>query len=164
MGQFGTFHLQALSSIGMIIMALLAIFVRTRSGSKPVSAMKIIMPPIGMSTGFFMFVVPAFRIPWEWAMLSFLAGLILFSYPLIRSSQLEWKNGAVYVKRSKSFMFVLLGLLMLRVALHSYIEEHISIPQTGALFFILAFGMILPWRMAMLLQYRKLMGGFGGKK
>jgi membrane protein CcdC involved in cytochrome C biogenesis len=37
------------------------------------------------------------------------------------------------------------------------VEEHISIPQTGGVFFILAFGMILPWRVTMYLQYRRLL-------
>ncbi|NEN83823.1 CcdC family protein [Paenibacillus elgii] len=153
---FGALHLQAVSGIGMAAMALLAIFVRTRASRKPVSPAKIVMPPIGMSTGFLMFAAPACRIPALWALLALAAGLLLFSYPLIHSSKLELRGGEVYVNRSKSFMFVLLGLLVLRLALHSYIEQYISIPQTGAIFFLLAFGMIVPWRAAMLLQYRKL--------
>ncbi|WP_010493397.1 CcdC family protein [Paenibacillus elgii] len=153
---FGALNLQAVSGIGMAAMALLAIFVRTRESRKPVSPAKIVMPPIGMSTGFLMFAAPACRVPALWALLALAAGLLLFSYPLIHSSKLELRGGEVYVNRSKSFMFVLLGLLILRLALHSYIEQYISIPQTGAIFFLLAFGMIVPWRAAMLLQYRKL--------
>lgn len=156
MVQFGAVHMQVVSSIGMVAMALLAIFVRMRGTNKPISTVKIIMPPIGMSTGFLMFVAPAFRVPGMWGLLAFLVGLLLFSYPLIRSSQLELHDGQVFVKRSKSLAFVMLGLLALRVALHSYIEQYISIPQTGALFFLLAFGMLVPWRAAMLLRYRKL--------
>lgn len=153
---FGTLHLQTVSSIGMAIMALLAIVVRTRAGSRPITPAKIVMPPLGMSTGFLMFVVPACRIPLLWAVIALAAGLLCLSYPLIRSSQLEFKDGAVYMKRSKAFAFVLLGLLALRIALHSYIEQFVSIPQTGALFFLLAFGMLLPWRASMLMQYRRL--------
>ncbi|MGZ4164949.1 MAG: CcdC protein domain-containing protein [Tumebacillaceae bacterium] len=44
---------------------------------------------------------------------------------------------------------------MIRVGLHSYVEEFISLPQTGAVFFILAFGMLLPWRIAMYVRYDK---------
>ncbi len=33
-----------------------------------------------------------------------------------------------------------------------------SIQQTAALFFVLAFGMILRWRVSMLLEYRRLVG------
>ncbi|WP_312029473.1 CcdC protein domain-containing protein [Paenibacillus sedimenti] len=35
-------------------------------------------------------------------------------------------------------------------------EAFVSIYQTGAIFFILAYGMLLPWRVAMYAQYRKL--------
>ncbi|TXK85157.1 CcdC family protein [Paenibacillus sp. N3.4] len=154
--QFRALNIQTITSIGMFVMALLAIFVRSRKSSKPVSTMKIIMPTLGMSTGFLMFVSPVFRVPSLWALLAFLAGMLLFSYPLIRSSKMELRGGEVFVKRSKYFIFVLLGLLALRVVLRSYIEQFISIPQTGALFFILAFGMLLPWRAAMLLQYNRL--------
>ncbi|NOU97016.1 DUF1453 family protein [Paenibacillus sp. LMG 31456] len=158
MVQFGALHMQqALISIGMVGMALLSVFVRTRSSRKPVNAAKIMVPTLGMSTGFFMFVAPAFRVDARWALLAFLAGMLLFSYPLIRSARLVMDEGKVFVKRSKSFAFVLLGLLALRTALHSYIEQYISFPQTGALFFILAFGMLVTWRAAMLLQYRRLL-------
>jgi membrane protein CcdC involved in cytochrome C biogenesis len=34
-----------------------------------------------------------------------------------------------------------------------------SIQQTAALFFVLAFGMILRWRMSMLFAYRRLTDG-----
>lgn len=159
MVHIGTIHMQTLSSVGMAMMALLAIFVRTRVSNRPVTPAKIIMPPLGMSTGFFMFVVPAFRIPLLWAALALAVGLVFLSYPLIRSSQLELKDGAVYVKKSKAFAFVLLGLLALRIALHSYIEQFVSIPQTGALFFLLAFGMLLPWRASMLIRYRSMLHG-----
>ena len=35
----------------------------------------------------------------------------------------------------------------------------VNIEQTGALFFVLAFGMILRWRMRMFFEYRRLTGG-----
>lgn len=71
MVQFGAVHMQVVSSIGMVAMALLAIFVRMRGTNKPISTVKIIMPPIGMSTGFLMFVAPAFRVPGMWGLLAF---------------------------------------------------------------------------------------------
>src|SRR4051812_9992319 len=100
----GTIQMQTMSSVSMAMMALLTIFLRTRVSNRPVTATKIIMPPLGMSTGFFMFVVPAFRIPLLWAALALTVGLVFLSYPLIRGSQLELKGGDVYVKRSKAFV------------------------------------------------------------
>lgn len=145
-------------------MAVLAIFVRSRAGRRPVSAAAIIMPPLGMSTGFLMFISPYFHLPVSWALIALGAGAVLFSYPLITSSKLEYREGAIYVRRSKTFIFVLLGLLCLRIALHTYIERHISIPQTGALFFLLAFGSIVPWRLSMLRQFRRLKQQAGSPK
>jgi len=144
-------------TLGTIIMALTFVVIRLRAAKKPTSAKKIILPPIAMSTGFLMFLYPPTRIPFSWGIIAFLAGAVFFSYPLIRTSQFHIIGDDIYLKRSKAFVFILLGLLLLRLGLHTYVEEHISIPQTGAVFFILAFGMILPWRVAMYLQYRRLL-------
>lgn len=148
--------LHTTATIGAFGMAIMAIFIRLRAGNKPVTVKKILIPPLGMSTGFLMFVLPATRISWSWAAAAFLAGACVFAIPLILGTRFHVVNGQIYVKRSKSFVFILLGLLVLRLLLHNYIEQFISIPQTGGVFFVLAFGMILPWRLAMLAKYRKL--------
>lgn len=140
-----------------IMMALTFIVIRLRAAKKPTSAKKIILPPLAMSTGFLMFLYPSTHIPVSWGIIAFLAGAVLFSYPLIRTSRFHVVDGKIYLKRSKAFIFILLGLLALRLGLHTYVEHIFSIPQTGAVFFILAFGMILPWRVAMYLQYRRLL-------
>ncbi|NEW05375.1 cytochrome c biogenesis protein CcdC [Paenibacillus sp. SYP-B3998] len=151
-----TSHLHAVSLIGSLGAALVVMFARLRAASKPVNAAKIIMPPIGMTTGFLMFVVPMMRIPLLWGIAAFLTGAILFAYPLIRTSKFYVLNGFVYMKRSKAFLAILLILLIIRLSLHEYVEAIISIYQTGAIFFILAYGMLLPWRIAMYMQYRNL--------
>jgi membrane protein CcdC involved in cytochrome C biogenesis len=151
-----TLNIHTVSLIGSLVAAILVIFVRLRSSGKPVNVMKIIMPPIGMSTGFLMFVVPFTRIPFTWGLASFAAGALLFAYPLIRTSRFHSVNGIIYLQRSKAFIWILLVLLIIRLALHEYVEAYITIYQTGAVFFILAFGMLLPWRVAMYLQYREL--------
>jgi membrane protein CcdC involved in cytochrome C biogenesis len=60
--------------------------------------------------------------------------------------------------RSASFFFVIIGLGILRILAPSYLDTVMSIQQTAALFFVLAFGMILRWRVSMLLEYRRLTG------
>lgn len=147
-------NLQLITSIGAVSMALMVIFVRMRAQKKPTSVKKILIPPLGMSTGFLMFVAPQTHIPWSYVLIAFLVGLA-FAYPLIRTSHFEINAGDVYLKRSRAFPLILLSLLVIRVALHSYVEAYISLPQTGAVFFILAFGMILPWRLVMYSRYRK---------
>ena len=60
------------------------------------------------------------------------------------------------MERSKGFLLVLLGLLGLRVALHDYVGHLLPPRETASLFFVLAFGMILPWRVSLYLRFRRL--------
>lgn len=145
-----------IGTIIAIVFALTVIFVRVKASNQPTNARKIIIPPLGMSTGFLMFVAPETHFPWLYALIALLCGFIL-SYPLIVTSQMyRSENGHIYLKRSKSFIVILLVLLVIRVVLHSYVERYVSLVQTGAIFFVLAFGMLLPWRIGMYLRYRRL--------
>lgn len=136
-------------------LALGVIFIRLRASKRPTNARKILIPPLGMSTGFLMFVAPQTHVPWLYAGLAFVVGLCL-SYPLIATSHMHVVGPDVFLKRSPAFIVVLLVLLVLRTVLHDYVQEYVSLAQTGALFFILAFGMLLPWRIAMYGEYRRL--------
>lgn len=150
--------IQVVSVLIGILFALSIIMVRLKASKKPTNTKKIIMPPIGMATGFFMFVSPVMRVPILDALGAFLIGAI-FSILLIKTSTFEIRDNDVYLKRSKAFIFILFGLLLIRVLLKIFIEKNVSIdiPQTSALFFILAFGMILPWRVAMFVMYRRML-------
>jgi membrane protein CcdC involved in cytochrome C biogenesis len=53
---------------------------------------------------------------------------------------------------------VVIVLAAIRILAHSYIDRFVDVKQTAALFFVLAFGMILHWRLRMYLQYRRLTG------
>ncbi len=154
--QFSPSFLQIGSTVGLLVIAITAILVRSRTNHRPVNAKKILIPPMGMSTGFLMFVVADFRVSWMWALGAFLAGWFIFSYPLIRGTRFERSGTDIVVQRSKSFLFILIGLLMIRLLLHRFIEQYISIPQTAGVFFILAFGTLLHWRISMYRQYRKM--------
>ncbi|WP_150275413.1 CcdC family protein [Paenibacillus tepidiphilus] len=153
MGSINPSLLHIGSTLGAVFMALMVIFIRMKASHRPVTIRKIWIPPLGMSTGFAMFVVPEVRFPWWWAVLAFLVGWFIFAYPLMRSTVFEVREGDIYAKRSKSFAFILLGLLLVRTVLHEFINRYISIPQSGGLFFILAFGMILHWRVFMYKRY-----------
>ncbi len=129
---------------------------RFRETRTPVTVRKILIPPLGMSTGFLMFVSPAMRIPWAWAVGAFLFGALVLSVPLARSSTLERKGEVVLMRRSNGFLLILLGLLALRLALHEWVGEVLPPRQTASLFFVLAFGMILRWRVGMYRTWRRL--------
>lgn len=148
-------NMQLVTSLGAAGIALAVIGIRLKASKKPTSIKKIIMPPLGMTTGFCMFFAPQTHIPWLYVLLSVLVGF-LFSYPLIQTSKFEVVTGDIYLKRSRAFPLILLSLLALRLGLHSYVEELITVPQTGAVFFVLAYAMLLPWRVAMYVRYKKL--------
>jgi membrane protein CcdC involved in cytochrome C biogenesis len=134
-----------------------AVFVwRVREGRSAITLRKIVIPPLGMATGFCMFAVPLFRVPWVWALGAFLLGAVVLAYPLLATSKLERDGDRIMMKRSGAFFAVVLGLAAIRFAAHSYLDQIISVEQTAGLFFVLAFGMILRWRMSMLFEYRAL--------
>ena len=129
---------------------------RMRETRVPVTKKSIVVPPLAMSTGFGMFAAPMMRVPWTWAVASLLAGAFVLSWPLLRSTKLEARDGHVYMQRSRAFLLILLVLLALRVGLHDYIGHIISPLQTAAVFYLLAFGMIAMWRFRMYRDYEAL--------
>ena len=149
--------LNVMSLISSIVGAIAVMIWRVRESRTAVSARKIIIPPLGMATGFMMFVVPAFRVPWSWAAIAFLSGAVLLAYPLLRTSRLVRDGETVMAQRSHAFFAVVILLAGIRVAARGYLDTLLTVQQTAALFFILAFGMILRWRTQMFLQYRELM-------
>lgn len=132
------------------------ILLRLRAARKPTSLKKLIIPPLGMMTGFIMFALPMMHISWLWGLSAFGTGLLMFSFPLIVTTRLARVKSDIYVIRSKAFILIMVTLFVLRLSMHSVVEQHMTIPQTGALFYLLALGMILPWRMAMVGEYLRL--------
>jgi membrane protein CcdC involved in cytochrome C biogenesis len=133
---------------------------RLREARSAVSLKKIIIPPLGMASGFSMFVVPAFRIPWAWAGLAFLIGALALAWPLLLTTRLERQGDAVMMKRSSAFLLVLLVLAAIRFFAHGYFDTILTTQQTAGIFFILAFGMIVVWRAKLLMDFRRLSADF----
>ena len=129
---------------------------RYREGRSAVTARKIIIPPLGMATGFCMFFSPQFRVPLLWAAIAFLIGAILLAWPLLATSRLERTGDAIMMRRSIAFFGVVVALAAIRYFARGYFDSILTLQQTAGLFFILAFGMILRWRLKMLSQYRTL--------
>ncbi|WP_442950605.1 CcdC family protein [Paenibacillus sp. FJAT-27812] len=153
---FSTYFIQMSSIIVSALAGLTLIILRIRAGKQPTSLRKIIIPPLGMATGFVMFAFSATHIPWVWGLSAFLTGMLIFAFPLIVTTRLERVESEIYVRRSKAFIFIMLTLFIIRLSLHSVVEQYMSIPQTGAIFYLLAFGMIIPWRVAMISDYMRL--------
>jgi membrane protein CcdC involved in cytochrome C biogenesis len=132
---------------------------RLSETNRPITARKILIPPLGMSTGLFMFLYPPTRIPLSWAAAALVSGTIFFTYPLVRTSRLTRDGDVIRLQRSRAFLWILLGLVAVRFAARGWVEQHVSPLQTGSIFFLVALGMIVPWRILMYREYRKLTSG-----
>lgn len=143
------------SSVIAVVMGSIVMTVRMKAAKKPATAKKIILPPLFMSTGALMFVFEYFRVPPLQIIEAVGVGL-LFSTVLIWTSKFQIKDGDIYLKQSKAFIFILIGLLILRLIAKIILSSTIDLGELSGMFWLLAFGMIVPWRIAMLLQFKKL--------
>jgi membrane protein CcdC involved in cytochrome C biogenesis len=136
--------------------AIVIIMWRLREARTAVSMRKIIIPPLGMATGFSMFLDPAFRVPLSWAAIAFLIGAVALAWPLLLTTRLEVQGDTVRMKRSSAFLAVILVLAAIRLFARGYFDTILTAQQTAGIFFILAFGMIVIWRAKMLVDFRRL--------
>ncbi|MBP1949224.1 CcdC family protein [Virgibacillus litoralis] len=143
------------STVVACFMAVTMIFIRLRASKQPASVKKIILPPLFMSTGALMFIFPEFQVNWAQVIEAFSVGVI-FSIFLIKTSKFEIRDQDIYLIPSKSFIFILFGLLLARIIMKLAIGATISFGETSGMFFLLAFGMIVTWRIAMLYKFKKL--------
>ena len=79
---------------------------------------------------------------------------VIFSSVLIWTSHFEVQGAEVYMKRSKAFPIILISLLIIRTIIKIFISSSIDPGEIGGMFFLLAFSMIVPWRLAMLYKYK----------
>lgn len=138
-----------------LFMGTLAAFVRSKAVKRPASLKTIVLPPLFMSTGALMFIFKEFRVPPLQIVEAIGVGM-LFSLILIRTTNFEIRNDEIYMKRSKAFVFILFGLLIIRLVGKLVLSSTIDVGELGGMFWILAFGMIVPWRIAMLIKFKKL--------
>lgn len=145
--------LVTLSIISAIVMGTLLTILRSKAAKRPASAKKILLPPLFMSTGALMFLFPFFRVPWIHVLEAIAVGM-LFSVLLIKTSNFEQRAGEIYLKPSKAFIFILVGLLVLRIGFKLLLSSEIHVGELSGMFWLLAFGMIVPWRLVMYKKYK----------
>lgn len=138
-----------------IFMAFMAFFIRMKATKKPATVKKIILPPMFMSTGFLMFLYPPAQITMLQVFEALAVG-VFFSLFLVRTSKFEIRDNQIYLKKTKSFLFILIGLLIVRLVLKHLLGFHIDPIHLSGMFFILAYGMIVPWRISMYVGFKKL--------
>ncbi|HLR08053.1 MAG TPA: cytochrome c biogenesis protein CcdC [Bacillota bacterium] len=149
--------LVAASTVVALLMAFSMFFVRLKASHKPTSAKKIILPPLFMSTGSLMYLVPIFRINLTQALEALCIGM-LFAIFLIKTSKLTIRQRNIYLLPSKSFILILLGLLLLRTILKFALGGWGAIDPgaSAGMFYLLALAMIVTWRVTMLHKYFRL--------
>ncbi|AIK37654.1 cytochrome c biogenesis protein CcdC [Bacillus pseudomycoides] len=148
-------NLAVLSSIIALCMAVGMMFLRLKSAKKPITLKKIILPPIFMSTGASMYFLPEFRLTTTEILEAVIVGLF-FSIFLIKTSKFEIRGKDIYLIPSKAFIFILVGLLVVRIVFKSYLSQSIDLGQLSGMFFLLAFAMIVSWRIGMYRSFMKL--------
>lgn len=150
-------QLPTTTSILVSLAGLVAVIAwRLREARTAVSLRKIIIPPLGMGTGFSMFFIPAFRIPLAWAAAAFLIGALALAWPLLLTTRLIRQGNAIMMKRSSAFLAVILVLAAIRFLARGYFDTILTAQQSAAIFFVMAFGMIVRWRARLLIDFRKL--------
>ncbi|GGI42008.1 CcdC family protein [Mammaliicoccus stepanovicii] len=137
------------------LMGLGVLVIRMKAQNYPTNTKKIILPPFFMATGAFMYVIPYFRLTGAEILEAVIVGLF-FSIFLIVTSNFEVKGKDIYMKRSKLFPVILITLLLIRTIGKIFLSDALDPGQLGGMFFLLAFSMIVPWRIAMYLKYKKL--------
>jgi len=143
------------STLLFLFMGTMAFIVRTKAAKRPISPKRIILPPLFMSTGALMFLFEEFRVPLPQIIESVCVGL-LFSIVLIKTTNFEEKDDKLYVKKSRAFIIILISLLVVRSIAKLILSSSIDVGELGGMFWILAFAMIVPWRIGMLIKYFKL--------
>lgn len=143
------------STLIAIFMGMGVFIIRMKSQKKPVTTKKIIIPPVAMSTGALMFIFEDFRVQPVQIIEAVSLGIV-FSVVLIATSKFEFRDNNIYLKASKAFPFILIGLLIFRVILKLLFADSLDVGELAGMFFILAFSMLAPWRIAMLVKYNKL--------
>ena len=143
-----------LSSIVAVCMAVGVMFLRFKA-AKTSNEKENYITTVFMSTGAMMYFLPEFRLTSLEIVEAIAVGLI-FSIFLIKTTKFEVRSEQIYMKPSKAFIFILVGLLAVRVAMKSYLSQSIDLAQLSGMFFLLAFAMIVSWRIAMYRSYVKL--------
>lgn len=140
----------------IVLIAALVLWRRTRSFYKPIrgNGRAILFPLLFMMPGVILLFNPSVHAPlYEWIIAAAL-GLVM-SIPLIWTTDYEVRDdNQIYAKKNMGFIFAFVTVVAIRFALRNYLS--MIEPQTlGALFMLVAFSYILPWRIVSYMKFRK---------
>src|ERR1700753_1071826 len=120
-------HLPSGPSILFSLAGLIAVTAwRLRETRSAGSLTKIVISPLGMATGFSMFFMPAFRVPWSWAGIAFAIGATALAIPLLLTTRLVRQGDVIMMKRSSAFLIVIFVLAAIRFLARGYFDTFMT--------------------------------------
>src|SRR5699024_546550 len=140
------------STIVAFGMAILMMFVRMKAAKRPLTVKRILLPPLLMSSGVWMFIIQAFRLTLLEIIEVMIVG-VFFSIFLIKTTKFKVEDNEVYLIPSRAFIFILLSLLIVSIIIKLIIGSVISFGETSGMFYLLALSMIFTWRLAILREF-----------
>ena len=146
------------SILAIVAFAALILFRRAKSMYRPIkgNGKMMIIGPMFMLTGFFGFLAPNLHFSSVEIISAIILGLLLY-VPMIWTTNFEIReDGEIYTKKSKAFIFTLIILLVIRIALRNYIQG-IDPTSLGMLFYLLAVFYVIPWRLSSYLKFRRML-------
>ncbi|MGO4348917.1 CcdC family protein [Paenibacillus sp. MCAF9] len=141
----------------VIVIAALVLWRRTRSFYRPIrgDGKRLLYPILFMLPGLLLIFNSNVHAPFYEFLIAAAIGIIL-SIPLIWTTNYEIRdNHLIYAKKNWGFIVAFLVVIAIRFELHHYMST--IEPQTlAALFMILAFFYVIPWRVVSYIKFRRL--------
>lgn len=142
---------------GIIVLILgLVIWRRLKEMVRPIqgSGIKILLPIIYLLPVLSLFSqLPSQLKIWEIGVASLIG--VLFAVPLMLTTNYEIRqDGQIYAQKNKTFFIALLAVLVIRIVLRQFFSG-MDPASLSLLFYTIALGYVVPWRIASFVKFRK---------
>lgn len=147
-----------------IVIILLVIWLRTRRGSRPIRYNGAgMLTPVVLLIAVFGFSIYSlthvpdhpFHMPALWEMLcAGLLGIGLGSVMLYHTGYEKREDGLIYTKPNKNFKYVIIAVIVIRIALSQYFKG-MDYTEFTLLTMVLAYLYICVWRIGSFIKYRR---------
>jgi membrane protein CcdC involved in cytochrome C biogenesis len=141
----------------IVAIAALVLWRRTRSMYRPIrgSGIRMLIPLLFMLPGVILLLNPDVNEP-AWAFGAAFGLGIMFSIPLIWTTNYEVReDNLIYAQKNWGFIAAFLGIVIIRFVLRQELSD--MDPQGKmALFMMVAFGYLIPWRVVSFIKFRRL--------
>jgi membrane protein CcdC involved in cytochrome C biogenesis len=137
--------------------AALVLWRRMRSMYRPIrgSGIRMLIPLLFMLPGVILLLNPDVNEP-AWTFGAAFGLGIMFSIPLIWTTNYEVReDNLIYAQKNWGFIAAFLGIVIIRFVLRQELSD-IDPQGTMALFMMVAFGYLIPWRVVSFIKFRRL--------